>query len=319
MKDCRIRVGVGVMLMSCAVLTGTAGAADETRPAVSQVNISCQLMEMPSATVKQLFGSNGAAPGGDVGDDLLQRILKEPGVDLLSAPCITARAGESAQIKVCQDRSFATSFKVVQTNGAWEPVIKNIELGITVTVVANPYPHDPERIRGAAEVSISELVGVSEQKVTPPGQKNTLTLQSPAVQTRALTTMFDVRSGKTTILGGMDKMDGNTAKSTVVLLKVVTLSSAPELVRKLKAMSVDLELRDAALNDVVAFLVDRSRLMDPEKKGVNIIVQSKPDNKPTPLTLSVRNLSIYDALGFVARACGASIEYDPNAVILRLP
>jgi hypothetical protein len=106
-------------------------------------------------------------------------------------------------------------------------------------VVANPYPHDPERIRGAAEVSISELVSVSEQTVTPPGQKDSLTLLSPAVQTRALTTTFDMRSGKTTILGGMDKMDGNTAKSTVVLLKVESLSSAPELVRKLKAMVFD--------------------------------------------------------------------------------
>lgn len=67
---------------------------------------------------------------------------------MLTAPRITARAGESAQIKIGQDRSFTTSFRVVETNGAWEPVRSQYDLGVSVTVTGTPYPQDPERIRG---------------------------------------------------------------------------------------------------------------------------------------------------------------------------
>ena len=199
------------------------GAEQAARPATPQIMISCQMLEMSPATCRKLFGASGAVPGGDVSDDLLQRIQREGGVEVLSSPRILTLSGKSAQIKMCQERSFATSFKVVETNGAWEPVIKTVELGVALTVMATTSPQDPERVLGASELILSELLGISEQTVAPPGQNTSLKLQSPDIQTRSLATSFDLRSGKTTILGGLDKMDGGKAKRMVVLIKVETL------------------------------------------------------------------------------------------------
>lgn len=292
------------------------GAEQAASPATPQVYILCQLLEMPPATYTKLFGANGAVPGGEVSDDLLQRIQKEGDVEVLSAPRVTTLSGRSAQIKICQERSFATSFRVVETNGAWEPVNKTVELGVALTVMATTCAQDPERVFGASEVILSELVGVSEQTVTPPGQNAPLKLQSPAVQTRSLATSFDVHSGKTTVLGGLDTKNGDKAKRMIVLIKVQALSPVAELVRKFKAIRIDMEVKDATLDEVAEFLAAQSRLRDPEKIGGNIIVKAA-DQASLKVTLSLRNVSIHDALAFVAKLSGSTLEYDSNVVILR--
>lgn len=307
-----------VMMMVVAVLGAWCcnGAEQAVSPATPQVYISCQLLEMPPATYTKLFSANGTVPGGDVSDDLLQRIQKEGDVEVLSAPRLTTLSGKSAQIKISQERSFATSFRVVETNGAWEPVIKTFELGVALTVMATTSPQDPERVVGASEVVLSELVGISEQSVAPPGQNTPLKLQSPAVQTRSLATSFDVRSGKTTILGGLDTMNEGKARRMIVLIKVETLTPASELVRKFKAIRIDIEVKDEPLDAVAAYIVAQSRQRDPEKIGGNIIVQVT-DTDSSPVTMSMRGVSIYDALNLIAKLTGTTLEYDPGAVILR--
>lgn len=200
------------------------GAADKSP---QQVEIEVRILEMPPAIVKDVFGNKGPVPGGDVTDDFQKRISQRKGVDLLSAPRVVTLAGLSAQIKVGQEQSFATCFRVVETNGIWEPVFKTVELGIAATVVATPYPNDPARLRGAAEITLSRLVRVSEQTVIPPGNQGAFKMQSPVVETRALTTSFDVDNGKMIVLGGIEQGAGDGAKSTVVLLRASVIPQLP--------------------------------------------------------------------------------------------
>jgi hypothetical protein len=168
-------------LLAAPAFTAEAGRkadADAGAGTDLQITIVCQVLEMPAAVAKTLFGAQGVLPGGDITAEFWQRIEQSKGVDVLSAPRVTSRPGQSAQIKVCDQRSFATNFKVT-ANGAWEPVFTPTEIGLTMTVVVNPYPNDAEKLRGVAEISLSRLVAVNEQKVTPPGQKDPFTLQIP--------------------------------------------------------------------------------------------------------------------------------------------
>lgn len=326
MREVLEGIFTGVVLSALAAGTPVLGGDPQKDTPSTQIHVTCQLLEMSPATVVKLFGAKGGAPGVDVSDELLQRLAKEPGVDVLSAPSILARAGAAAQIRVAQERKFVTGFKVVGTN-SWEPAYTQYDLGIKVTIEANPYPQDPERIRGAAEVSISELKEMTEQTVIPPGQTNPIVLQSPLIQTRQLAITFDVRSGKTTVFGGIDKTDGGKATTTLFLLKIETQSSAPDLVAKLKGMVLSqVEFQNTSLNEVVNQLMRHARETDPGKKGINIVIEAgkEPDVdgalKALPtVTLSLRNVSMYDALRFIVRATGAQIEYDPSAVILRVP
>lgn len=327
-RSTRRNGGVGLVAGAMLAMAGAGvwagNAADEAGRSAVQLLFSCQILEMPQPLERTLFGAKGALPGGDVTDDLLQRLPKTAGLDVLSAPRITARAGESAQIKIGQGRSFTTSFRVVSTNGAWEPVQSQHDLGVSVTVTGTPYPQDPERIRGAAQIALSELASVSEQTVTPPGQKTSIKLESPAIQKRELTTTFDVRSGKTIVLGGVEKSIDGKVTTTVVLLKVDVESPARPLVETSKGLVIpELQLVNAALSDVATYLMAQSRELDPAKKGINIVIQggrTAPADTPTPtVTLSMRNVALYDVLRFVSQATGATVEYDPSAVILRLP
>ncbi len=309
----------GAMLAMAGAGVWAGNAADETGSSAVTIRFSCQILEMPQSLERTLFGAKGALPGGGVTDDLLQRLAKTAGVDVLSAPHIMARAGESAQIKISQNRSFTTSFRVVETNGAWEPVQSQYDLGVSVTVTGTPYPRDPERIRGAAQIALSELASVSEQTVTPPGQKTSIKLESPSIQRRELTTTFDVLSGKMIVLGGIEKSIGGKVTTTVVLLKVDVESPARPLVDISKGLVIpEVQFVNASLSDVAAYLMAQSRELDPAKKGINIVVQVAVGTAPT-VTLAMRNVSLYDALRFVGQATGATVEYDPSAVIVRLP
>jgi len=293
----------------------------------SQIEIEVRILEMPASALKDLFGRKGPVPGSGVTDDLQKRILQLKEIDLLSSPRVVTRAGQSAQITVGHEYRFPTSFRVVETNGVWEPVFKTFQIGVSATVVASPYPNDPERLHGAAEITLSRLNSVSEQTVTPPGQQGSIKLQSPVVETRALTTSFDVNSAQMIILGGIESVDKGQAINTVVMIRATVLSDTSELVAALKKRIIpELVFNDAPFGEVVTALVREAK-----EANVNIAIQSDKMVKTGDtvafqnaagveprVTLSLRRISLDDAIRLVARVSGATVAYDRSSVIICL-
>ncbi len=329
MKQCVSNwlVASACALMATAAVAKDAGGDQSAGDNQAQIEIEVRILEMPASSVKELFGKKGPVPGNDVTDDLQKRISQLKEVDLLSAPRVVTRAGQSAQIKIVQEMSFATSFRVVETNGAWEPISKIFESGISATMVANPYPNDPERLHGAAEITFSQLNSVSEQTVTPPGGQGSIKLQSPVVETRSLTTSFDVNSGKMIILGGVECVDKGLVRSTVVMIRATAMSDTSELVAALKSRVIpELVFKDAPFGEVVAALVREAK-----EAHVNIAIQSDKMVKTGDavtyqnaagveprVTLSLRSISLDDAIRLVGQLSGATVTYDRNAVIMCL-
>jgi hypothetical protein len=312
-----------------ALYAGALAASAGASGAQSQIEFDIRIVELPAADVRALFGKKGATPGAEVSDDLLQRLGELKGADILSSPRVLTRPGQSAQIKVGQERSFATSFRVVETNGAWEPVTKTVELGISATVVASPYPHDPERLHGSAEITITELSSVSEQSVTPPGNQTPIKLESPVVSSSELTASFDIASGENIVLGGLEcaKKTGDN-RSVLVLLRASVIDGNVELIAKLKARVVpSMEFDQAPLGEILPRLAKEAKAADIgfsilcsslTKSGEKITVRNEKGVEPS-VSLSMRDVSLYDLIRFVAKLSGATVTFERNSVTFKLP
>jgi hypothetical protein len=77
-----------------------------------------------------------------------------------------------------------------------------------------------------------------------------------------------------------------------------------------------LELREATLAESVDFLRRRVRDLDPEKLGVNIVLQNAPNPGPR-VTLSLSNVPVLEAVKYVANLANLEVELQPTAIVLK--
>jgi len=89
---------------------------------------------------------------------------------------------------------------------------------------------------------------------------------------------------------------------------------------KLKSIIIPtLDFRDANAKDVVLFLSETCRLLDKENgRGVNILLlgMGSYDDSAHPVTISIRDMSLYTALGYISEMAKLQFEVRPNAVAL---
>lgn len=116
----------------------------------------------------------------------------------------------------------------------------------------------------------------------------------------------------------------NGAKLTIgdktLVVATVTPTPAQELLeRKLKAMTISaLSFEQAPLQDVAAYLRGKSREIDREKKGLNLLVvePAGSDASRLRLSLELHNVSLYDALRYICEAGELGLRIDDNAVVI---
>lgn len=76
------------------------------------------------------------------------------------------------------------------------------------------------------------------------------------------------------------------------------------------------EYRDEGVDRVFEHLSNRSRELDPEGSGINIIYRG-PDGDAAPrITLSLRRVSLYDAIRYITQVAGLHYRIDDNAVFI---
>ncbi|MBP7828382.1 MAG: hypothetical protein KA248_00545 [Kiritimatiellae bacterium] len=95
---------------------------------------------------------------------------------------------------------------------------------------------------------------------------------------------------------------------------------ADALKHKLQQIIVpSIEFRNAALPDVVRFFVEASIAGDPEGTGVHIVLPPEPasgEAPPRTVTLSLRRVSLYDALKIVANVAGLTVRLEESGAVL---
>ena len=87
--------------------------------------------------------------------------------------------------------------------------------------------------------------------------------------------------------------------------------------RRAKEQKVpQVEFSSATLDEAIEFLCRKSQNLDPEKTGVNIILQGNAKSASARLTLSLREVSIWDALNYCAQLAGLQLKESESAIIL---
>jgi general secretion pathway protein D len=84
-----------------------------------------------------------------------------------------------------------------------------------------------------------------------------------------------------------------------------------------------LDFTDATIREALDFIKKRSRELDdsetdPDKKGINIVLKLSPDDVAynSPITLSLDDVPLRDALQYVSQAASLKIKIDPFAVVV---
>ncbi|MCF7818516.1 MAG: hypothetical protein K9M54_11610 [Kiritimatiellales bacterium] len=86
-------------------------------------------------------------------------------------------------------------------------------------------------------------------------------------------------------------------------------------------MIPSLDFRDANIKDVVLFLTETCRRLDPQGKGVNILLLGM-DSGDTPgaagnnITISIRDMSLYESLQYIVEMASLKFEVKPAVVAI---
>lgn len=84
-------------------------------------------------------------------------------------------------------------------------------------------------------------------------------------------------------------------------------------------MIPSLDFRDANVKDVTLFLSETCRRLDPAGKGVNMLLlgmNSSYDADASNITISIREMSLYDALVYIVEMAELKFEVKPNAIAI---
>ncbi len=284
----------GLVLLLGLLFAGATRAQNERPSEPGQaILIEAKFVEVPagakveilsqSATYDKTTGTATFSPDTDA----VEKLMTTGGADVLSAPSVVTTSGKKATIEIGQQvpdgtgalRHAGVSFEVLPTlrDGA-------IHLALQLRVTT-PNP-------GSDPVTFSE---------------------------RAMKSNVSVRQGDLLMVGGLDQQDDNGNGRRLYLTVRPRLVASPEEVRKrLDQMVIpDLVLSEAPLADVLDFLRDKARELDPAKQGVNLVHLPAEGAPVTRITLTLKSVPLSEAIRYVAALSDLEVEFSDPSVMLR--
>jgi len=76
-----------------------------------------------------------------------------------------------------------------------------------------------------------------------------------------------------------------------------------------------IDFRDTTLREAIEFLVERSRQLDAEKQGVNIVMDTASETAETPrITLTLNNVPLIEVIKYITNLTNVKYKIEPNRV-----
>ncbi|HEV7401305.1 MAG TPA: hypothetical protein VGO11_00180 [Chthoniobacteraceae bacterium] len=213
---------------------GLVSRDDALERRLSQVQIEAKFIEMPDAIAKEMLPglkeALAAPPGGkpQVGmlldahlEELVRSLNQKKGVDLLSAPRLSANSGQNATIEIIREFRYATDWERDQKGKQWAPTAfetQNVGVTLEVTATVN---HDgtldldlvpqvveflgfveagTQKVIAAAKPDAKESLG--KRLLEPPakGNANDNERKTPIFATRKTRSGLTMRAGQSVLL-----------------------------------------------------------------------------------------------------------------------
>lgn len=95
-----------------------------------------------------------------------------------------------------------------------------------------------------------------------------------------------------------------------------TNSSSPVLTKAQNIIIPSIELQNATIVEAVALLRDRSKALDTDKTGINIVIKNSTDQDKRMVTLNLVNVSVAEVLQMIAKLGHYNPVYESQFVLL---
>jgi beta-lactamase regulating signal transducer with metallopeptidase domain len=320
-------------------------------PAEQQVAITSKFIELPtevraSALLPQNAEGAFSAPQFQA---IVKSLNQTKGVDVLSAPAVTMRSKQKAVIQII--REFRSPSDWEKQSGVWQPKeFETKNVGVTLDVIGEIKADGTIDLQ--LKPSVVEFLGfvdLDTGKSAPaprskPGKLNlpdmkplgTISRLKPIFSERQLTTQINLKPGETVALTKVEetadvKPFEKTAPRRGLIVFVTATVVEPEPKKaveeaKVRAAAAEkaagivipkIEFRDTAVPDVLQFLNEQARELDPEKEGVSVVLAG-PD-PGARITLLLRNVPLSEAVRYIASLAGLELVAEPETLILRAP
>lgn len=145
----------------------------------------------------------------------------------------------------------------------------------------------------------------------------------PVLDTQKITTSVTMIPGKPLLFGTLNPPPTDPEKSTSVWLVFFTGTIVPEnkggeshleLAKRIIIPNID--LRETSPSEAIDFLRERAKTLDPAQQGVNIVLKLPPSLAASRITISLRNIPLYEALRYIASLSNLEITAQPSVIIL---
>ncbi len=159
-------------------------------------------------------------------------------------------------------------------------------------------------------------------------------VKTPIYEVSKITTSVTVRDGQPFFLGTLNPPFGNglarEQKEQRVWLDFLTVDvvrpdparanskGAAATLAKAQAIRIPkLEFREASVTEALDYLRRKSVELDPEKKGINIVLKAPPNLAQIKITLSLTDVPLLEAVRYVANLAALIVEPGDSALLLR--
>lgn len=295
---------VAAALVAASALAQAQEKADAKEPK-QQIMVEAKIIELPASQVMAFLpDGRGKSALFDPSETkgIVRKIFTMKKADMLSAPRVTTFSGQQAEIAVGREIRIG--------NEGAKKVFDGIKLDV------QPKLQKDGLIHLTATLTVRDRL---------PNAQEPLTEQS--FRERNMTTTVTLASGHTLAVGGTQ--DDAKGRTLLLLLTASLVNDASDKMPAAKPGALEekarrivvprMEFVEAPLASVVEFLASKSRELDPEKKGVNIVIHAPPQAQAAKVTLNLRDIPLLDAIRYVAGIAGLKMTAAETVLVLGLP
>ena len=315
--------GLIVALGLAGATRAQSGSVGATEPG-KEILIEARFIEVPADTrveilseraeLNQKGGFGVCVQDPETAETFFTRLTQQPGVDLLSAPKVVTRSGEQAAIEIGQEvKAGAGPLRKVGVSLGVVPTLtdQGIDLAMKATstrmidaatgAVISAAPSD-DKVE-FLETRVDSKVSIKQ------GQTIVFIMAEPNRKIKPARRLLITISARHSV--------PSVSEQPIEVAKAFPAADA--MATKLQGLIIpQMEFHNATLSDAVAFLQIRSRQLDPDKKGINIIIAPEAAKTEAKITLSLKDIPLSEALRYVAELSGLAIGYEKDAVRLQL-
>ena len=288
----------------------TTAATFASSPDKYSIGLESHFIEAPEGTGAKLpsMGDPGEKAGGlkqilvSHLPAYLRKLSDTDGVGIISSPKVSTRSGNKATITMGKELSK-------------EAGTKNAEAAPFVGTKLEFLPKlDGNHINFSIEVSYTALVGMKDGRPELTTSRYSGSAK-PSPNGTAFFTSIPSTKGKELIVFLAPSLQRNKDEP-----QPEKSDAVPQTLQKAQKLIVNtLQLNEMKLSDAIEFLRVKSREADPDKTGINIVFKDTRPAVEAKITLSLKNVTINQALNYVAQLGGLEAHYENDAVTLAPP